>query len=60
MIKVTYIGHSSVLVEWPIIITKGDPNLSFKSRFPSFYFLTFSKYRWLETICNNPQYQYRS
>lgn len=31
MIKVTYIGHSSVLVEWPIIITKGDPNLSFKS-----------------------------
>lgn len=22
MIKVTYIGHSSVLVEWPIIITK--------------------------------------
>lgn len=44
MIKVTYIGHSSVLVEWPIIITKGDPNLSFKSRFPSFYFLTFSKY----------------
>ena len=49
MIKVTYIGHSSVLVEWPIIITKGDPNLSFNS-----------KYRWLETICNNPQYQYRS
>lgn len=30
MIKVTYIGHSSVLVEWPIIITKGDPNLSFR------------------------------
>lgn len=24
MIKVTYIGHSSVLVEWPIIITKGS------------------------------------
>ena len=24
MIKVTYIGHSSVLVEWPIIITKGE------------------------------------
>ena len=23
MIKVTYIGHSSFLVEWPIIITKG-------------------------------------
>ncbi len=22
MIKVTYIGHSSFLVEWPIIITK--------------------------------------
>ena len=22
MIKVTYIGHSSVLVEWPIIITR--------------------------------------
>lgn len=29
MIKVTYIGHSSVLVEWPIIITKGE-DLSFK------------------------------
>ena len=31
MIKVTYIGHSSVLVEWPIIITKGE-DLSFKSK----------------------------
>ena len=29
MIKVTYIGHSSVLVEWPIIITKGE-DLSFE------------------------------